>query len=294
MGEEGGIATGSDGPHPATSIIIRAKNEEAMLGETLRRLHTQTFRDFEIILVDSGSTDRTIEIARGFASVRVVQMPASDFTFGRALNLGCRHSRGDIMVFLSAHALPGTDRWLAKLLAPFEDHQVAGVWGAQARRPGAEPAPRLVRQDLSGFHRNIYFGFNNSNGAARKAIWERFPFHEGMPGSEDKEWAMRVLALGYTLVHDSEAFVYHRHEDSIRQAWWRSHREHLGYVQFLPEHRVGILENMRYAYYAIRGAWEPIRTPGRITRFARRVPRILATTAGRYTGSHRRTARVFA
>ena len=261
-------------------------NEEALLGETLQRLYAQTFGDFEIIVVDSGSTDRTIDIALSFPRVKLIEIPSAQFTFGRALNIGCRHSRGDILVFLSAHALPGTEQWLARLLAYFDDPRVVGTWGSQRRRPGAGREPRLVRQDLAMFMRNIYFGFCSSNGAARRSVWEKYPFHEQMPGSEDKEWAHRVLSDGYLLVHDSEAFVYHRHDDSIRQAWWRSHREHLGYAYFLPDHRVGLAANFRYGYYALKAAWELQPSPGRVQRFARRVPRILATTVGRYTGSH--------
>jgi hypothetical protein len=112
-----------------------------------------------------------------------------------------------------------------------------------------------------------------------------------MPGSEDKEWAHRVLSDGYLLVHDSEAFVVHRHDDSIREAWWRSHREEVGYVYFLPDHRVGLVANCRYGYYALKAAWELKPIPGRLQRFVRRIPRILATTVGRYTGSHQRPHR---
>ena len=95
-----------------------------MLGETLTRLHSQTFRDFEIILVDSGSLDRTLGIARSFSNVIVIQIRSEDFTFGYELNVGCEHSRGDLLVFLSAHALPGNEHWLARLIAPFADERV--------------------------------------------------------------------------------------------------------------------------------------------------------------------------
>jgi rhamnosyltransferase len=273
---------------PIVSVIVRAKNEEALLGETLRLLHAQSFRAAEILLIDSGSTDRTLEIARGFPGVRVIEIPPEDFTFGRALNIGCTHSTGEILVFISAHALPGTDQWMARLLKYFDDSRVVGVWGGQRRRPGAGHAPRVVYQDLAMFRRNIYFGFNNSNCALRKSVWEKYPFHEGMPGSEDKEWAHRVLSDGHVLVHDSEAFVYHRHDDSIRQAWWRAHREQIGLAQFAPDHRVKLTENFWYAYYALIVAWGGTKgLPGRGRLFARKAAGILATTVGRYTGNHR-------
>jgi glycosyltransferase involved in cell wall biosynthesis len=280
------IDRAAGGVRPAASIVVRAKNEEALIGRTLDRLQSQTFRDYEIIVVDSGSTDRTLEIARGFPTVRLIEIRPEEFTFGRALNIGCRESRGEFLVFLSAHALPGSDRWLELLLAHFADERVVGVWGAQKRHPIDRRPPRVVRQDFAMFMNDIYFGFNNSNGAMRKATWEKYPLNEELPGSEDKEWAHRVLSEGYLLVHESEAFVLHRHEDSIRQAWWRSHREHLGYALFLPHYRVGLRATLRYGYHAIRAAWEPNPTKGRLRRFRHRVPRIIATTAGRFTGSH--------
>ncbi len=277
----------ADGARPIASIIVRAKNEEALLGETLGRLHSQSFREHEIIVVDSGSTDRTLQIARSFPSVRLIEIRPEEFTFGRALNIGCRHSRGEFLVFLSAHALPGTERWLASLLGHFADERVVGVWGAQKNRPIDVRTPKVVRQDLEMYLGNIHFGFNNGNGAMRKAIWEKYPINEELPGSEDKEWAHRVLSDGHLLVHESEAFVLHRHDDSIRQAWWRSHREHLGYALFLPEYQLSAANCFRYGYYAMRAAWEPTPSVGRVRRFFHRVPRVIATTLGRYTGSHR-------
>ena len=279
---------GSPVKQPTASIVIRAKNEEALLGETLRRLQCQTFRDFEIVLVDSGSTDRTLEIGQRFQSVRIIQIRPEEFTFGRALNIGCTHSRGAKLVFLSAHALPGSSEWLSRLLSHFADERVVGVWGAQRRHPKDARPHRIVHQSLSSYLADVYFGFNNSNGAVRRDIWESFPFKEEMPGSEDKEWALRVLSEGHLLVHDSEAFVIHRHDDSMRQAWWRAHRELLGYKYFLPDLSIGFAETIRYAFYATLGAWETKPAPGRMRRFFSRIPRILATATGRYTGSHQK------
>jgi glycosyltransferase involved in cell wall biosynthesis len=88
--------------HPVASIIIRAKNEEALVGEVLTAVYEQTFRDFEVILVDSGSTDRTVEIARTFP-IKIVEIRPEEFTYGRALNIGCKAAQGQFLVFVSAH-----------------------------------------------------------------------------------------------------------------------------------------------------------------------------------------------
>ncbi|MCZ7585330.1 MAG: glycosyltransferase [Deltaproteobacteria bacterium] len=105
---------------PVASVIIRAKNEAAEIGAVLRRVLDQRYGDFEVVVVDSGSTDRTVEIAQKLG-VRVVQIAPEAFTYGRALNLGMRETASPYGVFLSAHALPFDRDWLRNLLAPFDD-----------------------------------------------------------------------------------------------------------------------------------------------------------------------------
>jgi rhamnosyltransferase len=284
----GEIVQAQPATRPAVSIVVRAKNEEALLGETLTRLHSQSFRDAEIVLVDSGSTDRTLDIARSFPAVRIVEIDPEEFTFGRALNVGCEQSRGETLVFLSAHAWPASDHWLARLLGHFADRRVVGVWGGQRPREAPEPPPRILRQDLAMFLGDVYFGFNNANSAMRKAIWEKYPFNEGLAGSEDKEWAYRVLSDGHVLMHDRQAFIYHDHEESLGQVWWRAHREHLGYAHFLPRYRVGIRDLWQYAYPRMRTLWrtsdDPDRREGRLLG---ETARIVASSLGRYTGSRK-------
>ena len=112
--------------HPVASIIIRAKNEEALVGEVLTAVYGQTVRDIEVIVVDSGSTDRTLEIARTFP-LKIIEIQPEEFTYGRALNIGCRAAQGEFLAFVSAHAVPLTANWLACLISHFDDPNVAGV-----------------------------------------------------------------------------------------------------------------------------------------------------------------------
>ena len=73
---------------PRAGIVIRTFNEEAMLGRTLEAIAAQSEQAFQVILVDSGSTDRTLEIARMFPGIRILEIPKAEFTYGRALNIG--------------------------------------------------------------------------------------------------------------------------------------------------------------------------------------------------------------
>lgn len=194
------------------SIIIRTRNEERWIGACLKAVFEQGRDDFEVILVDNESTDRTIEKAKQFLIARILN--CTEFRPGYALNLGIRASRGEHIVCLSGHCIPVNGGWLRGLLANFEDPEVAGVYGRQ------EPlsfTPDADKRDLS-----IVFGldkrvqrrdsfFHNANSMIRRDIWERFPFDERVSNVEDRVWAHKVLQHGYKIVYEPEASVYHYH-----------------------------------------------------------------------------------
>src|SRR3989344_3446611 len=122
---------------PETSIVIRTFNEEKHIGNLLRAIGEQKYRDHEVVIVDSGSTDATLDIARQFPTT-IVEIESRDFTFGYALNVGCEKARGMHLVFVSAHVLPLDTHWLGNLIAPFTDQQGAMVYGRQVRGAGAK------------------------------------------------------------------------------------------------------------------------------------------------------------
>jgi len=268
---------------PAASIIIRTKNEEALLGETLARVRAQTVLDFEVIVVDSGSTDRTLEIARSFR-VEIIEIPAREFTYGRSLNLGSERARGDVLVNLSAHALPLTHEWLAHLLGHFADPQVAGAWGGQTADMRGSPSPRVYSQDLAGYLRDVYLGFSNANGAVRRSLWQTRRWREDLPATEDKEWAHWALTSGHRLVFDGRAEVFHYHQESTIQIWRRAHREHAGYGAFIDLPPISAAEVLRETYWQSLGEVRGQRGWARQAGFMRALPHIVAQQIGRYTG----------
>ena len=112
------------------SIVIRAFNEGKNIGRLLRGISEQTVREYEIILVDSGSTDDTMREAHQY-SVNVLKVSRDEFSFGRSLNIGCAAARGEFIVAASAHVYPIFNDWLEKLLSPFSDPHVALAYGKQ-------------------------------------------------------------------------------------------------------------------------------------------------------------------
>jgi len=213
---------------PETSIIIRTFNEEKHIGNLLRAIKEQDHRDYEIIVVDSGSTDNTLKIAKNFTD-NILEIDSKDFTFGYSLNKGCQQSQGKYIVLVSAHTLPVDNQWLKNLLAPFEDEKVAMVYGRQF---GAQESKFSEKRDFqrlysaSSFNSELYPYFaNNANSAIRKDIWQKHPFDEYLLGLEDIEWAKHAAEKGFLIHYKPEAAIYHIHTEKWYQVFNRYRRE---------------------------------------------------------------------
>ena len=106
------------------SIVIRTLNEDKYLEELLNSIDTQDKNGFvcEVVIVDSGSTDKTLEIAKKYKA-RVTHINKQDFTFGRSLNVGCKFADGEYFVFISGHCIPTKNDWLQNLIDPLIKNQ---------------------------------------------------------------------------------------------------------------------------------------------------------------------------
>jgi rhamnosyltransferase len=213
------------------SVVIRAKDEAGAIGRTLDLVKDQTV-DAQIIVVDSGSSDGTGEIARE-RGAEVVWISAGKFTFGGSLNLGTSHATAPIVVALSAHAYPRDRGWLERMLSAFENPKVACAVGAETGPDGEQIAGRL-EQDEAMARRNPVVGYSNASGAYRRELWEQYEFRPDMPGTEDKEWSWHWLQRGYVCVLGPDLTVDHDHtKDPLRDTWIRARREWIGYGMYI-------------------------------------------------------------
>jgi len=237
---------------PRVSIVIRTKNEEQYLQQTLNMIFAQKFQDFEVIIIDSGSTDKTLEIAEKY-NVRIKKIRPREFSYGYALNLGAEMSKAKYIVNLSAHAIPANVEWLNHLLAGFDiaassGFEIGGVYGRQLPLPDANPLVIRDCQACYGEQRKIqindYF-FSNVNAMILRALWEKVPFDESLPYCEDWAWAKQVQSLGYAIVYEPRAAVYHSHNESLRQVFNRSRKEAMGRKMVNPENRMGLMGMIR-------------------------------------------------
>jgi glycosyltransferase involved in cell wall biosynthesis len=219
-----------------TSIVIRLYNEEKHIARLLEGIAHQAEQDLEIILVDSGSTDRSLEIASQYP-VQVVHIQPEQFTFGYSLNQGISQSQGELIVIASAHVYPVYPDWLDSLLAPFVDPQVGLTYGKQRGSSLNKFSEQQIFHhwypDTSQPHQPYPF-CNNANAAIRRSLWEIDHYDETLPGLEDLEWAQRIMAKGYAINYVAEAEVVHLHEETPQGVYNRYRREAMAFKRIFP------------------------------------------------------------
>lgn len=229
---------------PEISIIIRCFNEEKHIGRLLSGILAQTRKDVEIIVVDSGSRDRTVDVARRFP-VKLLTIRPERFSFGYALNYGCSHASGTYLVFASAHVYPSTDTWLENLIAAFADPRVALAYGKQRGDDSTCYIEHRIFQKLFPaesipLKQDPYC--NNANAAVRRELWERFPYDEALTGLEDLAWAKRIVSEGYHLAYCANAEVFHIHNETAAQRHNRYKREAIALKRIFPESHFNLFD----------------------------------------------------
>jgi rhamnosyltransferase len=216
------------------SVVIPVKDGGVDLVRCLDAIaRQQVDEEVEVVVVDSGSTDGSVEVARRHGA-RVHEIAPEDFNHGRTRNLGAELARGDVLAFTSQDAVAADEHWLALLVAPLRsDPEVAGVYGRQLPHEGATPPeqyfldflygpePRVQRWEGPGQPTFEATLFSNVNAAIPRAVWSEFRFADDLIMSEDQEWSRRVLLAGLELVYEPRAVVHHSHAYTVAGAFRR-------------------------------------------------------------------------
>lgn len=141
--------TGSAAAAPRISIVMPVYNSERLLGECLAAVNASTFRDYEVIVVDDSSTDRSREIAAAHGA-RVVPS-GGRLGPGRARNKGVEHARGDVVFFIDSDVVVRPDT-LGRLMAAFDrDPGVAGLMAVQS--------PTMRFRNLCSVYKNLWMNY---------------------------------------------------------------------------------------------------------------------------------------
>jgi glycosyltransferase involved in cell wall biosynthesis len=194
------------------SIIIRTKNEENWIKACLQAILNQNYLSFEIIIVDNGSKDRTVDVVKKFGIKKITTLES--FTPGAALQKGINISKGDILVFLSAHCIPTSENWLYDLVKPIIDYKSVASYGRQI--PTKSSGPDDARDLLMVFGKeNLIqskdFKFHNANSAIDKEYYLKNPFDKNLSNIEDWDWGKKVIKNKKTISYIADASVYHHH-----------------------------------------------------------------------------------
>ena len=216
-----------------TSIIILTKNGGANFPQLLERIYSQEYSSsFEVIVIDSGSTDGTLEATRKYP-LRLEQIPPEQFHHSKTRNLGAELAQGKYLVYITQDALPLDDKWLQTLTDNFNDPKVAMVVGRQIPWESTKPPekffyyynfPEFKIMVQSGaddyYHDNVFI--SDVNSAYRRDILTKYRFKEDIVMAEDKETAARLLAGDYAIIYEPKAAVYHSHDHGIKAAFEKS------------------------------------------------------------------------
>jgi rhamnosyltransferase len=218
------------------SVVIPTLNAGPGFEETLKKISAQE-GDFEreILVVDSGSTDGTAELARRYGA-RVHRIERQEFNHGATRNLGISLTEGKYVALTVQDAVPLDERWLAAMVENLErDERVAGVYGRHVPRPEASVLTRALVNNLptGGPERRVkeledseeyealkpvekrkVVAFDNVSSCLRRSVWEELPF-EKTNFAEDLRWGKKAFERGYKIVYEPRSVVIHSHERGV-------------------------------------------------------------------------------
>lgn len=224
------------------SIIIPTKNAGDIFEDVLSKVFSQkTKYSYEVICVDSGSSDNTIEIIKKF-NCKLYEIAPSEFGHGKTRNYGASKGTGEFIVFITQDAKPFDNNWLDNLVSSMStQNNVAGAFGAHMPYEDCNPFDsRDIIEHFKGFgetntvysiddwcsyfnaesYRHIMAFFSDNNSCIRRSVWEVWPYPD-VNFAEDQIWMRNMLEKGYKKVFCPNAKVYHSHNYDLETYFGR-------------------------------------------------------------------------
>jgi rhamnosyltransferase len=213
---------------PRVSIIIRSYNEKWALCETLPALKNQNYTNWELIVIDSGSTDGSIQLIQDTRPKHFLQIRPSDYNPGKVMNWAMELTETDYAIFLNADATPHNNNWLRPLIWPLLNPEVAAVFGRQVPRPNCIAPYSNDYERCFGTNRESLIWdhfFSMVSSGIRKDVWRKRGFLTTLRYSEDEEYTRWCKSHNYKVVYCPDSIVVHSHNYSTDQAYKRSYGE---------------------------------------------------------------------
>jgi len=237
------------------AVIIPTKNAMAFLPRVMAKVLSQkTSWTYEIIVIDSGSSDGTAQYLRGLENVRLIEIAPEEFGHGKTRNLGVAASDAEFVAFITHDAEPVDEHWLQNLVAVAEqDPRIAGVFGRHIAYESASPftkrdlslhfeyfltQPSIVYRDLDskrydtdvGWRQFLHF-YSDNNSLMRKSVWVDFPYPD-VEFAEDQLWAKKIIEAGYWKAYSPKAMVFHSHDYSFIEQLKRAFDESRNFSKY--------------------------------------------------------------
>lgn len=218
----------------AISIVYLTRNGGKLFEDSLRRVFEQEIdQPYEVICIDSGSKDSTMEVIKMFP-VRLIQIVPSSFSFGPVRDFGFSKAQGDIIVTLSQDVVPCDEKWLYQLTKPFNDPNIAVVQGHDVRPQHDDiffwekVGYFYFTKETKKWIREYGIGLSCSNMAIRKDVWLKCKFGD-TPMSEDKALQVKLKGNGFKIVFAKDARAFHGHLYKVGSLIKRCENEGLGW-----------------------------------------------------------------
>lgn len=231
------------------SVVIRTYNEAKHIGEVLESLRNQTYKNYEVVIVDSESTDDTVKILKKF-DTKLVFIEKKEFNYSYASNVGVENSLGDIVCFLSGHSVPVHDDYLLNINNIFQNEKIGACYGDVIALSDGSVYEKIynylgyLKNRLKGMGNQVRFEttihpgiFSCSNAAARKNLLVKHPFQVELGnGGEDVEVAYRIIQDGYVIAKVPQLLVKHSHGQNLLsfmkqlKSWRIMYREVLNFI----------------------------------------------------------------
>lgn len=214
------------------SVIIPTYNAESYLKTLLEKLKAQTV-SFELIIIDSSSTDATLDIAKSYTE-NIITIPTHEFDHGGTRTKAAKTAHGDIIVFLTQDALPYHNDTIESLIYVFNTPSIAATYGRQLAYKETSLFGKHLRQfnypetsSTRTLNDRKQYGIktaslSDSFAAYRKEVLEHIGyFKDGLIFGEDMYAGAKILLEGYSLAYVANAQVYHSHSYTMMQEFKR-------------------------------------------------------------------------
>lgn len=227
-GHYGGGLIGSREEWSRVSVVVCAYNAEETLGECLSSLGRLDYPDYEVLVVDDGSSDATAEVAARFP-VRLISGGRRGLSGAR--NVGIEHATGEVVAYIDADARADAD-WLTHLVVGLDPPDAAGCGGPNVSPPEDSLLSRCIAQAPGGA---IHVLLDNERAehvpGCNMAFWRERLLEIGgfdpiyRAAGDDVDVCWKLQDLGYTIRFHPSALVWHHARSGIRGFW----RQQVGY-----------------------------------------------------------------